>query len=404
MSETGNFSFKRAATIKVPDQFFNPLVTGIQAVDDAWSELGGIVPSQVTFITGNPGAGKTTLTLAIGACLSAKTPIAFISLEMSDFQLANQAKKIPGFGGVDVSGDFDQELTMKALRELKPGLVILDSIQKAARKMKDESGKPLPFDRAQYEIVNMFTTFAKETWTPVFLIGHCDKSGNYKGPSDLLHDVDSHLSVHYDKEMDLRTFGFGKNRFGGVMEDGLFGITRDTVWIGSPYISTTFSDAVIQPTPKFEPSGTSEPIPAIDEPLKASMMNLKTKWDGSSARSLITLVIEKLKREDPDIATRSYIKNSQKVRLAFRGNSVAHCFSKTGEIVFGKKAFTKMKIGGIGYAKEQKYIIKHCKDDAELLLWVIIHEWCHLYEGNQHHKNAFFDDVEKKYLWFTSRI
>ena len=179
---------------------------------------------------------------------------------------------------------------------------------------------------------------------------------------------------------------------------------RQIYWIGSPYISTTYSDAVIQPTTKLDPSGTSEPTPAIDEPLKASMMNLKTKWDGSSARSLITLVIEKLKREDPDIATRSYILNSQKVRLAFRGNSVAHCFSKTGEIVFGKKAFTKMKIGGIGYAKEQKYIIKHCKDDAELLLWVIIHEWCHLYEGNQHHKNAFFDDVEKKYLWFTSRI
>jgi hypothetical protein len=398
------FSFKRAATIQVPDEFFNPLVTGMKSVDEAWSEIGGIVPSQVTFITGNPGAGKTTLTLAIGACLSNKTPVAFISLEMSDFQLANQAKKIPGFGGVDVSGDFDQEMTMEALRELKPGLVILDSIQKAARKMKDENGKPLPFDRAQFEIVNMFTAFAKETWTPVFLIGHCDKSGNYKGPSDLLHDVDSHLMVTYDKEMDLRTFCFGKNRFGGVMDEGLFGITRDTVWIGSPYITTAFGNAVITPTGKMEVSETQDPTETIDNPLRAAMQNLKTKWDGSSARSLITLTVEKLKREDPDIATRSYIKNSQRVKLAFRGKGVACCFSKSGEIVFGRKAFTQMKVGGIGYAKEQKYIIKHCKDDADLLLWVIIHEWCHLYEGNQHHKNAFFDDVEKKYLWFTSRI
>lgn len=398
------FSFKRAASIVVPEQFFNPLVTKIKAVDDAWSELGGIVPSQVTFITGNPGAGKTTLSLAIGSCLANQVTVAFISLEMSDFQLANQAKKIPGFGGVHITADFDQELTLEAIRELKPGLIILDSIQKAARKMKDEFGKPLPFDRAQYLIVEMFTKYAKETWTPVFLIGHCDKAGNYKGPSDLLHDVDSHLMVNYDKEMDLRTFSFGKNRFGGVMEDSLFGITRDTVWVGSPYITTVYSDAVIKPTPKMEPSEPQEASRDLDIELKYAIDQLKVKWNGSVVKSLIGLTVEKLKKEDPDFAERSYIKNSARVKLSWRGKGVAHCHPRSGELNFGKGVFTSLEIGKIGYAKEQKYIQARCQDPVDLLIWVIVHEWCHLYEGNQHHKNAFFDEVATKYDWLMSNI
>jgi len=402
MSE--NFKFKRAASIVVPDQFFNPLVTGIKEVDEAWSEIGGIVPSQVTFITGTPGAGKTTLTLAIGAHLTTQGCIAFISLEMSDFQLANQAKKIPGFGGVDVTGDFHPVETIALLRKMQPKLVILDSIQKAARKMKDESGKTLPFDRAQYEIVNMFTQFAKETWTPVFLIGHCDKAGNYKGPSDLLHDVDSHLTVIWDKEMDLRTFGFGKNRFGGVVEDSLFGINRDAVWIGSPYITTAFSDAVIKPTAKMGPSEPQEPSPELDHSINVAWVTLKRQWDGSTAKSLVSQVVEKLKREDPNFAERAFVKNSARVKLAFRGNSVAHCHARSGELVFGKKTFTRMQIGKIGYAKEQRYITARCQDSADLLVWVVVHEWCHLYEGNQHHKKEFFDDVATVYDWLVESL
>ena len=401
-----NFKFKRAATIVVPEEFFHPLRTGMKAVDDTWSELGGIVPSQVTFITGNPGAGKTTLTLAIGACLAAKTPIAFISLEMSDFQLAQQSKNIPGFGGVDVTGDFDQELTMELLREMKPGLIILDSIQKAARKMRLPDGKPMPHDRAQYSIVEMFTAYAKETWTPVFLIGHCDKSGNYKGPSDLLHDVDSHLIVHYDKDMDLRTFQMGKNRFGGTPDENLFGITRDSVWVGTPYITTVFSDAVITPTTMGSPLpiGIAGEDPTNTATVKACLSLLNTKWDGSTAKASIDAIIQKLKNEDPDFITDTKIKDPKKVRIAYRGNSLAHCHS-SGELVFGKKMFTSsLVVGYVGYAKEQKFIKPRIKNKSDMLVWIIVHEWCHLYIDMQHHKNNFFELVAKKYDWLVTKM
>ena len=63
-----------------------------------------------------------------------------------------------------------------------------------------------------------------------------------------------------------------------------------------------------------------------------------------------------------------------------------------------------MEVGKIGYAKEQKYITPRCRDSVDMLLWVIVHEWCHLYEGNQHHKNSFFDDVARKYDWLISNL
>jgi len=393
--------FKKAATIVVPDEFFSPIVTGMRDIDEAWSEIGGIVPSQVTFITGTPGAGKTTLTLAIGACISKNVPVAFISLEMSDFQLKNQCKKIPGFDGVEVTCGFDQEETLEELRKMKPGLIIVDSVQKAARKMRDEEGKKMAFNTAQIAIVEMFTRYAKDTWTPVFLIGHCDKAGNYKGPSDLLHDVDSHLLVSYDKEQDLRTFQFGKNRFGGMMQESMFGITSTTVWIGTPYISTVFGDASIHPT---EPVTAVPHTTHIDEDGVAVCINaLTNKWDGSTARATIMAIIEYMKANDDHSGL--IVKDPKRVKTQFRGNSIAHCHPRSGELVFGKKTFTAtMEIGKVGYAKEQKFILARCTTKVELLVWVVLHEWSHLFDGNDTHNNEFFTIVGEKYDWLMTQL
>jgi predicted metal-dependent hydrolase len=75
-------------------------------------------------------------------------------------------------------------------------------------------------------------------------------------------------------------------------------------------------------------------------------------------------------------------------------------------LVFGKKTFkdTGLQIGKVGYAKEQKFLLPRVKTKAQLLLWVIIHEWCHLYEGMQEHKNYFFEGVGKKYDWMMLKL
>ena len=398
------YGFRKASQIEVPDEFFHPIKTHLKCVDESWSEIGGIIPSQVTFITGTPGAGKTTLALAIAAILASlpadeSIEPAFISLEMSEFQLKHQAMKIPGFGNVNVTGDFHQEETLKMIRELKPKLIILDSIQKAARKMKDDDGKIMAFNTAQYKIVEMFTKYAKETWTPVFLIGHCDKAGNYKGPSDLLHDVDSHLIVSYDKEMDIRTFGFGKNRFGGIVDDSIFGITADSVWLGTPYIETHYQGATIQPSVPTVPVHSAP----VDGLIQQCLATLEKKWDGSTGKIMVKAIFDYLRANDPEISRT--IVDAKKLKLDFRGKSLAHCHPNSGELVFGEKTFTtKLEVGKVGYAKEQQHIVPRITTRAQMLVWIVVHEWIHLYKDRLKHTTEFFQDVADKYDWLQNEL
>lgn len=390
MTTIKDYGFKRASTIVIPDQMFQPIITGKKEIDDAWSELGGIVPSQVTLVTGKPGVGKTTLLLAIAGMLSEKYRVAFVSLEMSEFQLAHQARKIKGFGNVFVTQEFDQNETFRIFAEIEPELIIFDSIQKGAKKMRKPDGNPMPFTTAQYEIAGMFTAYAKRTWAPVMLIGHCDKSGNYKGPSDMLHDVDSHLSIEHDKDTDMRQFGFEKNRFGGIIEPSMFGITRETVWIGSPFNDVELS--------------TSDSSTTTDEQIIFCRNDLNTKWDKAKVRIAIRSIVNLLKRVDDNFSTDSCIKDAEKVKVTFNGDKLAHCHPLTGELVFGSKILEPLQLSQVGYRKEKPYINLRVKTQFQLLEWLIIHEWCHLYEGMTEHDHKFFTFITAKFLWYQDQV
>lgn len=397
-----NYAFRRASSIHVPEEFFKPLRTGIHEVDDSWSELGGIIPSQVTLITGKPGSGKTTLTLAIGSCFSSSVPVAFISLEMSDFQLAHQARKIPGFGKFFVTDDFDPVKTMELLKKMKPGLIIVDSIQKAARKV------PKGKNDAQIEVVNIFSKFAKETWCSVFLIGHCDKAGNYKGPSDLAHDVDSHCTVSFDSELDTRNFSFEKNRFGGIVQESLFGITRERIWVGTPYINEAYPEATVENTvdPTINPSLTPSVAPdKLGEAVKQCMKVLDTGWNGSTVKATIFSIVEFMRVHDSEFPSRGVVKDPGKVHVKFKGRTVAHADPRTGELNFGRKSFDDtMQLGKVGYKKEQKFMTSRITKRSEVLLWIVLHEWCHLYDGMTNHTNAFFSEIGKKFDWMKKEL
>ena len=141
-----NYRFKRASEIEVPQEFFNPITCGYKDLDETLSEMGGAVPSQVILLTGKPGSGKTSLALKFGSAIATKEPVAFISKEMSEFQLAFQARKLPGFGNIHTTEEFDQRETLKYLDELKPRIIILDSLQKCANYMKNpDSQSSVPF-------------------------------------------------------------------------------------------------------------------------------------------------------------------------------------------------------------------------------------------------------------------
>lgn len=391
-------AFFKASSIQVPEILFRTVKTGSPEIDFSFSELGGIVPSQAVLVTGKPGSGKTTLCLCITSKVTLATgrPGAFISLEMSDFQLALSRKKFPGFDTMMVDTTFSLKSTLQELREMKPSCIVMDSLQKAAGLMVKHKESP-NFNQAQKDLVDAFYSFAKETFIPVFLIGHCSKGGSYLGPSHLEHEVDAHLKVDYDEDLFLRTFTFGKNRFGGDSTPQQFGITSTGVWLGTPYVTDT-------------------QLPDEDSPVEDSQSHISTfktiyaqfKANNSSrscispaeGRAFSQAALNFLKAHDShNIKAKAFVKDTSLIKLSFDYNGVAQCASSKGIIRIGSKMLdSDFQIGKIGYRKEQDFITRNCTTREELFLWVICHEWVHLYKGMQHHKNEFFRAVEHLYL------
>jgi hypothetical protein len=389
-------TFKKVSDIEVPEKLFQTIKTDSPELDSVLSEIGGLVPSQVVLVTGNPGSGKTTLCAVVGSRVAErdKRPVVFLSYEMSDFQLKLQAKKIPGFDSLLVSthefhaqpGGID--MLFEALESLNPSMVIVDSLQKMASKMSDGP------TRGQIVLVERFTKWAKKTFTPIMLIGHNDKGGNYSGPSFLKHEVDSHMTVWFDQEIRERLFSMSKNRFGGNMESYSFRITADGVFIGSEWWNLVDSQ-------------TPDEVRDMVMEYKGSSSGENLNWDKfkDTAETLISYLNRKHAEKFP---THTFIGSVDKVKLTWEGKR-ACCYFKTGQINFGKKFFDKVTDKSwewVGYRSERPFIHTHVKNKEEAALWVILHEWVHLFKGYQHHTKKMWKEisriaVEESWLWST---
>jgi KaiC/GvpD/RAD55 family RecA-like ATPase len=379
--------FKRISDIDVPEIMFNPLSTQNPELDSVFSELGGLVPSQVVLVTGNPGSGKTTICSVVGSRIIKtvpEKPVVFLSYEMSDFQLKLQAQKIPAFTDLVISthefhaetGGMDR--LFAALDSLEPSLIIVDSLQKMASKMPDGP------TRGQIVLVEKFTKWAKKSFVPVLLIGHNDKGGNYSGPSFLKHEVDSHLNVWVDPESHERMFSMSKNRFGGNMESYMFRITHDGVFIGSEWW-------------KVVDGRTDEEIMDIVIDFKNDASKDKLNWD--KFRETATALMTHLKNKYADqFADKTFVGSTDKVKLTWEGNR-AFCAFRTGQINFGRKFFVEKLSGerwrGLGYRSEKPYIRKYVNNREEAAIWAVLHEFQHLFKGYQKHTKTMWKGIEK---------
>jgi SpoVK/Ycf46/Vps4 family AAA+-type ATPase len=378
--------FKRVSDIEVPEQFFNPIKTESPELDSVFSELGGLIPSQVTLVTGNPGSGKTTICAVIGSRLTANTnrPVVFLSYEMSDFQLKTQARKIPGFNDLLISThEFHTQpegisSLFAALEKINPCLVIADSLQKMASKM------PQGPTRGQVVLVEEFTKWAKKSFTPVLLIGHNGKGGDYSGPSFLKHEVDSHLCVWYDRETSERLFSMSKNRFGGNMEQYGFRITPEGVFIGSEWwnvMQTQTPDEVCDMVADYRVSGSP------------------TSHNWEKFKDAASSVINYLNTKHADrFAKSTFVGDPDKVTLTWEGRR-ACCYVQEGRINLGRKFFDRtMTDAGwkrIGYRSEKPFMQKYCSTKEDAAMWVVIHEWVHLFKGYQHHTKKMWKEISR---------
>ncbi|HKR03074.1 MAG TPA: DNA repair protein RadA [Bacteroidia bacterium] len=180
---------------------------------------GGLVPGSLVLLGGEPGIGKSTLMLQIVLNLE-KQKALFISGEESEQQIRMRAERI----GLKKAKCFiltetTTQIIFKQIEQLKPDILIIDSIQT----LYSNNIESAPGSVSQIrECAGELFRFAKETGTPVFLIGHITKDGIIAGPKVLEHMVDTVLQFEGDRHHIYRILRATKNRFGSTAELGIY--------------------------------------------------------------------------------------------------------------------------------------------------------------------------------------
>jgi DNA repair protein RadA/Sms len=180
---------------------------------------GGIVPGSLVLIGGEPGIGKSTLMLQIALTLPLQK-VLYVSGEESEQQIKMRAERL------GLSGDACYLLTetstqniFKQIEILEPELVVIDSIQTLASSFVESAAGSVSQVR---ECTAELVKYAKETGTPVFMIGHITKDGSLAGPKVLEHMVDTVLQFEGDRHLTYRILRTTKNRFGSTHELGIY--------------------------------------------------------------------------------------------------------------------------------------------------------------------------------------
>lgn len=200
--------FQEEHRILTPDQEFNRVLGG------------GIVRGSLVLIGGEPGIGKSTLLLQLALALDGMK-ILYVSGEESEHQIKMRAERL----GVNATSDCyiltetSTQNIFKQIEQLEPDLLIVDSIQTLySSHIESTPGSVSQVRECAAELLR----FAKETSTPVFLIGHITKDGTIAGPKILEHMVDTVLQFEGDRHHVYRILRAIKNRFGSASELGIY--------------------------------------------------------------------------------------------------------------------------------------------------------------------------------------
>lgn len=179
---------------------------------------GGMVHGSVTLLGGEPGIGKSTLLLQIA--LKLKHKILYVSGEESQKQIKMRAERInPNSNNCYILTETKTQNIFKQIEALQPNMVIIDSIQTLhSDYIESSAGSISQIKECTTELIK----FAKETATPVLLIGHITKDGHIAGPKILEHMVDTVLQFEGDRNHVFRILRAHKNRFGSTNELGIY--------------------------------------------------------------------------------------------------------------------------------------------------------------------------------------
>ncbi|RCH55657.1 DNA repair protein RadA [Mucilaginibacter hurinus] len=228
--QVADITYHEEHRVLTPDKEFNRVLGG------------GVVPGSLVLIGGEPGIGKSTLMLQLALNMP-NLKVLYVSGEESEMQIKMRAERltqpspegkafeklkagnspahIPGDGraGAYILTETATQNIFKQIEQLQPDLVVIDSIQTLhSAHIESTPGSVSQVRECTAELLR----FAKETSTPVFLIGHITKDGMIAGPKILEHMVDTVLQFEGDRHHVYRILRAVKNRFGSASELGIY--------------------------------------------------------------------------------------------------------------------------------------------------------------------------------------
>lgn len=202
---------------EIESQSEDRFVSKIQELDRVLG--GGFVSGSFVLVGGDPGIGKSTLTLQIGKA-NPELEILYCAGEESAGQIKQRAKRL----GVNsdnfyIYTDTDINKVLKEARKLNPDLLIVDSIQTVYRTELTSMAGSI---QQVKECAALLQQLAKKQDITTLVIGHVTKDGNIAGPRVLEHMVDTVLQFEGDSNYNYRMLRSLKNRFGPAQEVGVF--------------------------------------------------------------------------------------------------------------------------------------------------------------------------------------
>lgn len=185
---------------------------------------GGLVPSSLVLLGGEPGIGKSTLALQVLMRMGERRTL-YASGEESAKQLKLRAERLAGSpDNLYIMAETSLERILDSVTDLQPDLVVIDSIQTIGTEAIEASIGSLSQVR---ECAARILQYAKEKNVPFIIVGHINKEGSLAGPKVLEHIVDTVLQFEGDQHYIYRILRAQKNRFGSTSELGIFQMQQD---------------------------------------------------------------------------------------------------------------------------------------------------------------------------------
>ena len=220
-----NAQKRTAKPLRVADIELNPeerFITKNQELDAVLG--GGLVKGAVILLGGEPGIGKSTLLLQIELKIPQK--VLYVSGEESQSQIKMRAERLQEAKNSNclILTETNTQQIFKNIEEVQPDVLVIDSIQTLhTNSIEASPGSISQIRETSAELIK----YAKETATPVLLIGHINKEGHIAGPKILEHMVDVVLQFEGDRNHTYRILRSQKNRFGSTAELGIYEMLSD---------------------------------------------------------------------------------------------------------------------------------------------------------------------------------